>query len=81
LQVYPNPVSDNLNLRIELPDHDFLTITLNDVLGNTMGIANHELMYKGLNKITIPVSILSEGTYYIRVITSQGTIVKSVVIF
>ena len=81
LQVFPNPVTENLNLTIDLPNDDYISLTLDDVLGNSTVIANHELKYKGSNNISIPVSNLSAGTYFVRLMTSGSTITITVVIY
>ena len=81
LEINPNPVTDRLNLKIILPTDDIISIALIDILGNSTVIANREMKYKGENNISIPVSNLSAGTYYIRLVTSSGTIAGTVVIF
>lgn len=79
LNVFPNPLNDRLNLTIELPGDDFVSLTVDDVLGNSIVITEHEFMSKGKNNYTIPISYLSAGTYFVRLMTSGGTVVRTVV--
>ena len=61
IMVYPNPVTDRLNV---VTDGHLLNITVTDL--------NGRVVYNGLNT-SIDVSGLSKGTYLVKVTTAQGT--------
>ncbi|WP_298395423.1 M1 family aminopeptidase [Flavobacterium sp.] len=67
--IYPNPVTDKIN--IQLPD----TITLQKVtILNSLGQVTSEN-----NTTEFPVNQLSEGIYFIQIQTSEGTFHKKII--
>ena len=69
IEVYPNPVSEEL--RIQLADGVHLhQVTLYSMLGESLIFSSEK---------SIDVSSFSEGIYFLRIQTSEGTIIKKVI--
>ncbi|TAL68036.1 MAG: T9SS type A sorting domain-containing protein [Bacteroidetes bacterium] len=81
MQVNPNPANEILHLTVNLPYVDLISLSISDVLGNSKFIFNNEMKSGGINNISIPVSNYSAGTYYIRLTTSNCTLVRAVIIY
>jgi hypothetical protein len=69
--VYPNPVSRVLNIALELPVRDKVTLIVTDLSGKIMKqqVANTEA---GVNTLQVDVSGLTAGTYIVKAVCSQG---------
>ncbi len=65
LSLYPNP--SNSFVRVEFEKETNALITLNDVLGKTI----FETEFRG-NEISIPVSALDNGIYFLKAISDMG---------
>jgi len=66
LSSYPNPATSQVNLTVNLPSYTRVDIQIN----NSMGVLVSSRQVSGLpgaNRITIPVSNLPTGLYYIEV--------------
>jgi PKD repeat protein len=72
--VYPNPVTDNANLTIHTLHSTGVSIGLYSITGEFVTELNVELR-SGANKITLPVSDLRKGLYYIKVEKQDGGVV------
>ena len=66
IKIFPNPVSNTLN--IEYDKQDMSTITISNVSGQTILTLN-----VGQHSNAIDVSELTQGVYFIKMITDQGT--------
>lgn len=76
LNIYPNPVQNKFYLETTSKNKDEIEINLVDVYG-TQAIEN----VKSNNQLTqITVSGLSDGIYFVRVKTEQGTATKKIII-
>ena len=75
LRIYPNPATDNLNVRFEAKG-DY-TITLTDMLGRVLSTKPYNGLY-GLQNVNVPVNHLSEGNYIVSVAT-QGASYSQIV--
>lgn len=63
---YPNPVSNELTVRVIMPENQTVDIQIFDATGKLVyTIANNEELQKGLNTFTINVSSWAEGSYTI----------------
>ncbi len=74
VKVYPNPVSDDLN--IDLGDLEGQTLELYDVLGKQ--VSYRELQSEKL--IDLKVDQFEEGIYMLKIQTDQGIVSKRVVV-
>ncbi|NTW24877.1 MAG: T9SS type A sorting domain-containing protein, partial [Lentimicrobium sp.] len=70
ISVYPNPATDLLNLKINSAKPDIADITISDVSGKAIYSSGKNPLSKGINILTIPVSELTKGLYFLRVNSS-----------
>jgi hypothetical protein len=79
VKVYPNPVSDQLNLSYSLKKEGLVTIKILDVLGNDIFTLLNEKLPAGAqnNKFMID-SKLNTGFYFVRIISGTNSIVKRI---
>ena len=79
VKVYPNPVSDQLNLSYSLKKEGLVTIKILDVLGNEVSTLFNQKLAAGVqtNKFMID-SKLNTGFYFVRIITGSDSIVKRI---
>ncbi len=68
---YPNPSSGDFNVNVSSVTNTQVKINVVDVLGREL-ISKYTNTDKGSNLITIDVSGLSKGTYFIQVINSSN---------
>ncbi|MDB4107396.1 T9SS type A sorting domain-containing protein, partial [Bacteroidia bacterium] len=77
IKVYPNPASNNLSIVSEgLESID--AVVLFDVYGQT--ILSYIEVSSSVKNVTLDVSALASGTYYVDIVTSKSKVVKRVVI-
>ncbi|MEP7127889.1 MAG: T9SS type A sorting domain-containing protein, partial [Chitinophagales bacterium] len=72
LVLYPNPTSDILNIAWQ--SHDFVKIKLFNYLGQTL--KNYEITSKDKNEITVDVSDLPQGVFFVQIETSNKMAIK-----
>jgi PKD repeat protein len=79
LSVFPNPVSDFVNVQITLPETETANVSLYNVAG--------ALVYKGvinatqnqLVKLAIPVSEMNAGMYLLKIETNGTTLYRKII--
>jgi hypothetical protein len=80
VEVYPNPVTDLLNLKYTVSRNTNVSIKIMDVLGNdiitvyqsrTVDIGEQKLSYSLSNK-------LSRGFYFVRVVAGTESVIKRI---
>jgi hypothetical protein len=69
--VYPNPVSESLNLDFPAGANGSYTVELYDAMGKKILSKNYEI--SGLSHVTLPFEQLGSGVYHIRMYNSSGT--------
>ncbi|HET8829297.1 MAG TPA: T9SS type A sorting domain-containing protein [Pelobium sp.] len=79
VKVYPNPVSNQLNLSYSLKREGMVTIKILDVLGNDVFTLLNQKLPAGVqtNKFMIE-SKLNTGFYFVRIISGSDSIVKRI---
>jgi hypothetical protein len=79
VKIYPNPVSDELNLTYSINKDSNVTIKIMDVLGNEITTLLTERLTAGekINSFNI-ASRLTSGFYFIRVSVGSETITKRI---
>ncbi len=77
--LYPNPVSQNIQLQFELQTPEILDIQLMDLSGKILQtVHQHQRFEAGKQEVSIPVSdALPAGTYLLT-IAGQGKVMRSV---
>jgi hypothetical protein len=73
-KVFPNPVSDLLNVSIDLKKASSVTYTVYNVLGQQVNAPVTTSMSAGTNTATINTNNLAAGMYYLNVSTEAGSI-------
>lgn len=63
--IFPNPVSDQLNLEVELPA-DGLELAIFNLQGQQVYGMFHSDFVRGTNRTTVPVSTLESGVYFLN---------------
>ena len=71
--VYPNPVSDQLNISID-NNADIKSVELLDVTGREVWTKDH---LSG-NKVSVSRSNAAGGVYLLKVVTTKGKIIKQI---
>lgn len=79
VKIYPNPVSDQLNLSYNLKKEGLVTIKVLDVLGNEVSVLFSQKLPAGEQTNTFYLdSKLSTGFYFVRVIAGSDSIIKRI---
>lgn len=78
--IYPNPVSDNANFTIQTLRSREITVGIYSITGEFV-LSIPVSLHQGANKVTIPVSDLRKGMYYVKVEKPEsGMIVKKFIL-
>jgi hypothetical protein len=80
VKVYPNPVSDNLNLLVTAENSDELHIVLSDLSGRQLGADHPVRLREGLNQFSIDVTGFRPGLYFVTASTANAKAVTKVII-
>ena len=79
VKVYPNPVSDHLNLSYFVNKDSNVTIKIMDILGNEVATLLSQRLSAGEQINSFPISSsLNSGYYFIRLIVGNETIIKRI---
>lgn len=66
--VYPNPLAENSQLRLHLPEPGSVQIQVSDITGRVLNTGNYESLPKGLQSLPLAwASGLVPGTYFVSV--------------
>lgn len=71
LQVYPNPVTNQINFNINPVNASNVMVKIYDLRGNLVSVHNLGNISKGLQRISIEAGQLHSGTYFMQVITGN----------
>lgn len=79
VKIYPNPVSDQLNLTYNVTRDSNITIKVMDVLGNEVITLLSQRMAAGEQSNSFSIaSKLNSGFYFVRFIVGNETVVKRI---
>lgn len=79
VKVYPNPVSDLLNLSYRVKKDSNVTIKIMDVLGNEVITLLSERMSAGEQNNTFNIAYkLNSGFYFVRLVVGNETVIKRI---
>jgi hypothetical protein len=70
--IYPNPVTDKLNVVIASPKAQFATLVVNDFYGRTL-TTKSTMLQAGNNKFDFDVKQLATGQYVISLLLTDGS--------
>ena len=79
VQVYPNPVIDQINVKYDLSRYSNVTIKVVDVLGNDIKTIFDERLEPGEKVLNYPLNNrLSKGFYFVRIIAGTESVIKRI---
>ena len=79
VQVYPNPVTDVINLKYDLSRYSVVTIKIVDVLGNDIATIFSQRLEPGEQNYTYQLnSKLQRGFYFVRIIAGTESVIKRI---
>ena len=79
VQVYPNPITDQINLRYNVAKNSNVTIKIMDVLGNDLITLFSQRVDPGDQKVTFNINNkLSSGFYFVRLIVGNESVIKRI---
>jgi Secretion system C-terminal sorting domain len=77
--VSPNPFQDELRVRLELSETDFVKLWLANGLGQVVQMGLEETREKGVYEETLRTNDLAPGVYYLTLQTKRGVETKKIV--
>lgn len=79
VEVYPNPVTDQINLKYELSRNSNVTIKIMDVLGNDIITLFSQRVEPGEKNFNYFLnSKLTRGFYFIRIVAGTESVIKRI---
>ncbi|MEO6851258.1 MAG: T9SS type A sorting domain-containing protein [Mucilaginibacter sp.] len=77
--VYPNPITDQINIKYGLSRNAIVTVKIMDVLGNELMTLVSQRISSGEQSFSYPVNNkLSRGFYFIRIIAGTESVIKRI---
>ena len=81
VQIYPNPITDQINLRYNVAKSANVTIKIMDVLGNEVVTMFSQRVDAGDQKFTFNRSNkLGSGFYFVRIVAGSEAVIKRIFI-
>lgn len=77
---YPNPVNDMLNLEISMLESTHANISVVDMLGREVITLGDVALATGTNRFEINTSNLSNGAYFVKIISNAGITSKKITV-
>ncbi len=79
VQVYPNPITDQINLRYNVSKNSAVTIKIMDILGNEVVTLFSQRVDPGEQKFTFNLNNkLSSGFYFVRLVVGNESVIKRI---
>jgi len=79
VEVFPNPVTDQLNLKYSLARNSNVSIKIMDVLGNEVVTVFSQRVDLGEQKVSYAITNkLSRGFYFVRIVAGTESIIKRI---
>ncbi|MDN3547585.1 T9SS type A sorting domain-containing protein [Mucilaginibacter aquaedulcis] len=79
VQLYPNPVTDQINLKYTISRNTNVTIKIMDVLGNDITTMFSSRVDSGDHSINYPINNkLTSGFYFVRVVAGTESVIKRI---
>jgi len=79
VQVYPNPITDQINVKYALSRDAIVTVKIMDVLGNDVATLLSQRIASGEQSFSYPLNNkLSRGFYFIRVVAGTESVIKRI---
>ena len=79
VEIYPNPITDQINLRYFVSKNTNVTIKIVDVLGNDVSTLFSRRVEPGEQSGSFPVAnTLNKGFYFIRVVAGTESVIRRI---
>lgn len=79
VQVYPNPITDQINVKYSLSRNALVTIKIMDVLGNDVATILSQRLTSGEQNFSYAInSKLPRGFYFLRVVAGTESVIKRI---
>jgi hypothetical protein len=79
VEVFPNPITDQINVKYVLARNAIVTVKIMDVLGNDVATLLSQHVGSGEQRFTYPLNNkLSRGFYFIRVVAGTESVIKRI---
>jgi hypothetical protein len=79
VQVYPNPVTDQVNVKYVLSRNAIVTVKIMDVLGNDVITLVSQRISSGEQNFNYPLNgRLSRGFYFLRIVAGTESVIKRI---
>ncbi|UCC79949.1 MAG: T9SS type A sorting domain-containing protein [Candidatus Zixiibacteriota bacterium] len=79
-QENPNPFSPIAGINFTLEKEDSVKVVVYDIDGNSKGVILNSLLKPGKHSIEVNTENLVSGIYFVRITTSDGSIVKKITV-
>jgi uncharacterized delta-60 repeat protein len=79
VSIYPLPAKGRLNMQIESSKAEKANISVTDVSGKTL-ITNSVMLAAGVNNTFSNVQSLGKGVYFLKIVTSQTTETRKIIV-
>lgn len=80
LSIMPNPAHESVRILYDLPANEAATVTVLDLVGKQVLVANNVTGFKGLNSAVINLGDLNSGIYFLQLKAGQNTITQKLII-
>lgn len=80
IQTYPNPFNPVINISVELPDEQLVTIDIYNILGQKVSTLVNDKLNAGFHNFTWNGSSFASGTYLIKVTSNEKTTIKKILL-
>ena len=75
-KLFPNPAESSIELNFNLTSRKNMLITISNILGETIKVYSENEQSAGENNITIPISDLTPGIYFLRLYSDNNSFTK-----
>lgn len=72
ISVYPSPVTNELNVNVNMAKASKVTFSVVNALGQEVGVSVSENFNAGAQKSKLDVSALASGIYFLNIVTPEG---------
>lgn len=78
LSIYPNPFSDNATIAFNLKQTETVKVSVCNILGQTVYMADQGAMQAGEHKILLSAANLSNGFYFVNLTAGSSTVSRKI---
>lgn len=80
LELFPNPASNNTNLKFTIPEKQKVQIRILNIMGVEILRPIDEVMNSGMHKVEINTEKMSAGQYFVKIESGKCCIVRKLVV-